>query len=987
MLVVCAAYQLSRAQYYSTGQDRASIVWREIETASFQLVYPNYFEKEAQRMANLLMSLYECNAQSLQVQPKKVSILLHAETTKSNGYFAWAPRRGELYTTPPDAGLANDWLEHLATHEYRHVVQMDKLDEGLPDLLNIIFGEQAVPAILSYKVPMWFMEGDAVLTETLLSTTGRGRSPGFLQVMKAYLLGNKGWYTYNKALFGSYKDFVPSVYEMGYFMVANTRKNYGKSIWNDALQQAAKKPYPWYNFVEQSISKLKREKILTSLLKTLDSIGNQENTYVAKDLKIVERWRDNKHRNETVTLYNDNMTELQSRWRQQQTYFDTTSYKTVSPQAAIFTNYDHPQMTVDGGIIALKSGYENYTQFVKIKDGEEQSVLTPGNVNGAIYLSNNLLYWTESIPDVRWAERSKSVIYYLDLETAKKRKIAANQNLYMPSANQDNSLIVAVAKNAEYTNEIIVVERQSGKVKFRHQFGSTRITTPRFIAANKVAYIFTDEGTGIASLDLLTGQVELLVATHNVPLADLSYDAGMLYFTSGYEGKNDIYSLTLANLIVQKLTEAPFGAVQASRSGENLIYANYTNKGYEIVSVPLSEALLQETQATNWVDDELLKSIQEEAVCNGKLVVSDSLFESKYYRKSKHLFNFHSRSPFASSATVSRGYDLGVSTTSQNLLSTMFVNVGYRQKNGYKNGQFYGNMIYKGWFPVIATELTYGKQERHLFSVLEKEGYIDKATIAEQKNRWKWQAQVSLPFNISRGKYFRHFSVAAGLEFTKDVNVKQTYLSGTGELSRFAKGDPIDLRLEKTHQLLNYSFSFSNLHKAAYRDLYSPFGQQFTFTYRHTPFDKENVYTYAVEGVVYLPSFLKHHGVRMYAGYQYQPEQSEFLKDNIEQARGTISLLTEKKYTLMINYKFPLAYPDWSLGSALYVKRLNTNLFYDYTLAEIKGFSKNVYAYGADFTADAHIIQIPIPIRFGIRLGYETQSSSAFYSTLLAISF
>lgn len=970
-----------QAQYYSTGQDRASIIWREIETDKFQLVYPDYFEKEAQRIANMLVELYRLNSKSLNVKPKKVSILLHAETTKSNGYFAWAPRRGELYTTPPNSGLANDWLEHLATHEYRHVVQMDKLHQGIPKFLNILFGEQIVPAILGYKVPLWFMEGDAVLSETLLSNTGRGRSPEFLQIMKAYLLSNKSWFGYDKAVLQSYNDFVPSRYELGYAMVANTNKNYGKDFFSTALFKAGKRPYPWSNFAQYSFNAEERAKVFEKLQKQFAE-DNSSN----KAIELSAQWNKNKHRNATITLYNDNMTELKAKWQKEQSQIDTTKYEILSPPIAIYTDYMSPKILDDGSIVTFKSGYEDYGKFVKIKNGKEEVLFTPGGLSSSMSVKKNLLYWTENIPDLRWSEKSKSKVYYLNLSTKEKKSLDLDKDIYMVSANEDNSLLVAVAKNRDYSNELLIIDRKTGKVVFSYNFGSIRITTPQFIGKNKIAYIFTKDGTGIASLDTNTLQETMLVAVKNVPLSGLEYANGNLYFIGGYDNKNDIYSFDIAARKLKKITESPYGVAEPCIVDNTLIYSNYTAKGYEVAKMNLMEGVNENVEPTEWKDDFLLNELKSQQ-SSGKLKKADSLFSSNLYKEGKDLFNFHSRSPFAFSAASSGGYDLGISTTSQNLLSTMFVNVGYREKSGFSSGQGYANIVYKGWFPIISTELKYGKQSRHLLTVLKDKNLVDTATVKENKNRWEWETEVSLPFNISRGKYARYFSVFAGLEFTKDANVKQHYLAGTNEYSYYREGDELDLSLEKTHQLLKYGVSFTNMHKKSYRDIYSPFGQKLYFTYNHTPFDKKNVYTYALEGMFYLPGLAKHHGIKLYGGYQYQPKQSEFLKDNIEHPRGTVALLSERRYSIMSDYSFPLAYPDWNLGRALYVKRIRTSLFYDYGLSKTQDYSKTIHSFGTEFLADAHVMHIPLPIEFGVRLGYETQNSGFLWNALLSIAF
>ena len=52
-----------------------------------------------------------------------------------------------------------DWLEQLAIHELRHVIQLENLNQGLTKVLSIVFGEMATGLIAAY-LPFWYLEGD-----------------------------------------------------------------------------------------------------------------------------------------------------------------------------------------------------------------------------------------------------------------------------------------------------------------------------------------------------------------------------------------------------------------------------------------------------------------------------------------------------------------------------------------------------------------------------------------------------------------------------------------------------------------------------------------------------------------------------------------------------------------------------------------------------------------------------------------------------------
>ena len=178
LLLVFTTY-VAQAQYFNTGQDPSSLKWRQIITTNFQLIYPDYYENQAQVLAQKLEMVYDFGSYSLKYKPGKISVILHTQTVQSNGLVAYAPKRSEFYTTPHQAIYPQDWLEQLALHEFRHVVQIDKLNSELPKIIKIILGEQGTALLFGAYLPWWFIEGDAVVTETALGKYGARTFPFF----------------------------------------------------------------------------------------------------------------------------------------------------------------------------------------------------------------------------------------------------------------------------------------------------------------------------------------------------------------------------------------------------------------------------------------------------------------------------------------------------------------------------------------------------------------------------------------------------------------------------------------------------------------------------------------------------------------------------------------------------------------------------------------------------------------------------------------
>ena len=151
--------------FHNYGQNPTSIKWSQIKTPHFRLIFPAQISLTANRTANVLESVYQPVSKSLGHQPRPISIILQNQTTESNGFVSQLPRRSEFITTPPqDYTLLgnNNWLDLLAVHEFRHVVQNDKAFTGATKLVYNLLGNNGFAATTFLTVPNWFWEGDAV---------------------------------------------------------------------------------------------------------------------------------------------------------------------------------------------------------------------------------------------------------------------------------------------------------------------------------------------------------------------------------------------------------------------------------------------------------------------------------------------------------------------------------------------------------------------------------------------------------------------------------------------------------------------------------------------------------------------------------------------------------------------------------------------------------------------------------------------------------
>ncbi len=138
----------AQAQYFSNGQDPASVKWDQIKTKYFKIIYPREYGEMAQYYINVLAlsSQYVTEPYLDMDKQKRISVILHNRTTSSNAMVPIAPFRAEFFEMPPQNSYPQIWPDQLALHEYRHVVHINNMRQGLTKGLYYVFGEQGIAA-------------------------------------------------------------------------------------------------------------------------------------------------------------------------------------------------------------------------------------------------------------------------------------------------------------------------------------------------------------------------------------------------------------------------------------------------------------------------------------------------------------------------------------------------------------------------------------------------------------------------------------------------------------------------------------------------------------------------------------------------------------------------------------------------------------------------------------------------------------------------
>ncbi len=972
--IFCCTY----AQFTDFGQDPASLRWKQIKTEDFQIIYPDYFEANAQKIANIYQALYT-HGNTLDHKPVKVSMILHPNGGISNGSVAWAPKRSELYTMPSQ-DPSDSWLEHLCVHEFRHVVQIDKVNQGLTKILQYIFGEEATIAVTGLYLPLWFMEGDAVTYETALGNLGRGRSPEFLNEMKAQVV-EKGIYSYFKACLGSYKDYVPNRYVMGYFMVANSRMNYGPEIWSDALTRIGRRPLSITPFA-------------TSLKNTLKARRNelwQDSAFRSLFIRPEEVKKANTYRDAKRTLYHDNFSELRQIWKKEA---ENTSagFDTLPTCNLYYTNYYYPTPAGNGQWIAYKKGFQQTGAFV-LSNAQGEKVITPtGSLNDYKFAYHNgQLAWTEYKPHLRWANGGRNTLATYDLKHKKYRYHKSPRNRFSPFAAGDNWGVVEV--DNENRAFLVLLSSDMKKEIRRIPAGENEIFIhPSFCNGLILTVVQSPAGIRIESIRPETGERQKLTEPVWYELDNPVLHDSSLFYRASYNGNNAFYEKNLITNETYNVLNAPFGlrfpALDTTR--RHLCFSFYTSDGYKPGTVSLDSLGRHRPRFASYrLADTLFK--QEGWRLNYSC---DSTFQTRKYNKFTHLLNPHSWGPLYVNA-YEQDVNIGLVVYSQNKLSTLSLTAGYIADSDYDHGAWMLQADYKALWPVFNIDLKTGKYDYYslqLDALNQQTQQRDTLYFQNRSNYTQGALTMQFPFNISVRNYSRSVTpyVRYKIEAIHNNEVRKLYqLRVKDDIGYLYPANPANYRYSlpaNYYQMLEYGLLFSNQTHMTTQEINPRWGQILQGGFAHTPLKKLNLgREWWASGYFYFPGFFRNHSLYAYAGHQKRPDNSGYSK-KILAPRG-IKIHGNEFSTLRSGYTFPLLYPDQHITSLFYIKTVNGGVFFDMVNEKINGYKKNFYSYGAELTAEVPFLLLPFPIHIGVRTGYETRKKSVFADFLFKIGF
>ena len=164
--------------------------FRALATEHFIIYFHQDEGALASRLAAIAEDVWHALERPLGARPPRLThVVLVDQSDLANGGATPVPRDTIVVTAvwPPGAdfiGKTDDWLRLVFTHEFTHIVHLDR-SESWARVVRGIFGRTPI-AFPNLFLPIWQIEGIATYEESALTGGGRLHSGDFRAISSAY---------------------------------------------------------------------------------------------------------------------------------------------------------------------------------------------------------------------------------------------------------------------------------------------------------------------------------------------------------------------------------------------------------------------------------------------------------------------------------------------------------------------------------------------------------------------------------------------------------------------------------------------------------------------------------------------------------------------------------------------------------------------------------------------------------------------------------
>ena len=972
------------AQFYVTGDDPGKVRWRTIDTDNFSIIYPEGTDSLAKVYGYELEKFRLPVSRSTGYLNKgRLPVVMHAYNA-ANGSVAWAPKRMDLFTVPsPYSTEPMPWPTMLSVHEGRHVTQMQFGMTKAQRPIGWTFGEMwNILASLLYP-GLSNIEGDAVIAETALTNSGRGRTADFLNYYKV-AFDNGDFRRWDQWRLGSQRRYAPDHYALGYLTIGGFRYLYDcPEFMKEAYGLSARRPYnlaAFYTTTKRLTGK-KYEEAFQEVCRTMHGIWKAEAEARAPFIPM----------------------------------------EPVTAEPRLYTDYLGTRILGDV-IYSIKRGHETAPLLVSIEpDGKEKVLSRFAYETSGLKSSESLkrLYWSETSADRRWSLKSTSRIRYINLGTKGKQGLTSSESLlYNPDINQSNNFVATVEYRIDGSSYLTVVNGVNGeKIATVNAPSGVQLVETAWISDDILASGISEEGYGVYKYS--GGAWSVVLGPQPVKIKDFQSHGDQIIFTCDRTGVNELYHLDPSTGSLRQKTVTRYGAEDFSydTEGRYLYYSSQTVKGMRIFRTAVENLVDREadfTQKHTWVlAEKLAEQERNLALADGHdeavPEIEVNFSEPRRYRKFPHMFNVHSWAPLYVNVDniMNMSYDytwqaasLGATGIMQNRLSNASGEFGYSaHKDPYNPSEWrhsgHARFIYSGWYPVCEVSVDINDRAARQLSptayLMGKGASISIESRPLDTPYVEGRISMYIPWDFSSGGWYRGLIPRLSYRISNDMfNTSASVMENQEAFVSSANGEFLTTGF--------HTFKYSTEGKNSFR--HSLNGSVRAYTVLSTPnsavYPKWGIGVEAgasgsLESASYLspmgygyvygyvPGIIPTHGLKLTAMHQMKISDAVFGQAVVNMMpRGLssnsallswLSIRNQQMTKITADYAFPVFIGDLAIGGNFFsIKRLVVNPHFDYTMAGGYG----LFSAGAELILDMNsILTLEWPCSFGITYSYN----------------
>ncbi|MCU0623543.1 MAG: hypothetical protein MUF53_06715 [Gemmatimonadaceae bacterium] len=931
-----------------TAQNPPDVTWRAVEGRAARVIAPAALEAEAQRLAALLDRLAVEDTASLAGRPRRIDVVLQQRLAQANGFVSLFPRRTEWFLQPPQGdGLQGplDWMDLLAVHEYRHVKQFDVLDAGVTRAFSRWLGEFAWAGFVQWTTPAWLLEGDAVATETAITTGGRGRMPTFDAEWRARLLEapDPGYWT---MLHRSFRDYWPNHYVHGWALVREARTRFGGDVWARAMRASTRRAFnPW---------------ALSAALSRETGRG-------------------------VTGLHRELVARAQAQLRADVAARPMTPVTVVGAPPRDWRDDEFPQWVDDSSLVVLQTGLDVLPTFVRLRPGRasREVLQSPGPIAAGVppAVGGGRLTWVEQRFDPRWGYQSWSVVVSRPIAAGDAADLRDTTRWTAVAMAPSGDRLAVVEQGADRASALLLLD-VDGAVTHRWPVPAfDLLVSPRFSRDGQDVFVVRIRRGAGRRVERCPVDGSACVPIGEFTTAAVqapSGDRATVFATMPVAGRDEVVAWRDGRW--WQVTSRPVGATNPvpSPDGTRLAFNDQTALGKRAVIMALDSARWRPLRPVPWDSLGLVTLVAQERGTAPLAAPSDAApYPVRDYAPWRHAWN-----PYGVLVNAPPLSPIvGAAVYSQDVLGTVGASIGAEFNVNERQAGARAALSWAGRYPIVDADVaTIGRRDAFP-SVETAPGQVQPA------GEWTWREQsaglgVRVPLTLTRDLYQTFVSLQASVRETRvgQSSLPPWFVSDEGTVRPVTLG----LAAGRGYQWL--------------RDLQPVWGQYVTAFARQTPIGGSFAGRHwFARARLFTPGLLRHHGLRLDGAWEWQLRRERAVDplpyrfaSAMPFARGYDAVSAPGLVRWAADYVFPLWYPDRNVLQTLHLRRVRGAVFADHLTATRRVFvgataatavpqdqQRRFRSVGAELWVDTRWWHQPIDIPIGVRYSWRLDAVGA----------